>query len=163
MALLDCIKQTCDDAQITTEALARTRLESQKLLNEVGANAQVFDCVINGPAGQYCRTTAGTTHLTLAEALARLNALNIGTIASQTFTATAGQTAFTLSAAVPNPAALEVELNGAECASPMDWNVAGTTLTFTAPLVAGDQVDVRAVYRLMSQLIIHWAGIVVTL
>jgi hypothetical protein len=143
MALLDCIKDTCDAAQATTESLARTRVEAQRLLNEVSANTQVFDCVINGATGQYCRTTAGTTHLTLAEALARVNAMDIGTIARASFVATAGQTVFTLPAAPAGAAALEVELNGVECATPRDWNVSGVTLTFTSPTVAGDEVDVR--------------------
>jgi hypothetical protein len=142
MSLSDCIESTCAEAEKTISALGQIRVDGQSILNELGASASTLDCVINGPAGGYCNT-GKTVHLTLAEALSRLNELSIGAVTAQVFTASAGQTIFTMASSVPNPAALEVELNGAMCANPRDWTIAGTTLTFTYPLVAGDEINTR--------------------
>lgn len=142
MSLENCIKQICDETSRTSDVLNYVEKQANDLLIQIGKDASGLRCIIEGPAGQYC-VVGNVTHTTLAEALSRLNALSIGSISGQSFTATAGQTAFTLAAAVPNPAALEVEVNGALCQTPRDWNVTGTTLTFTAPLLVGDQVDVR--------------------
>ena len=142
MALEDCIKQICDETSRTSDVLNYVEKQANDILLQIGRDASGMKCVIEGPPRQTC-VVGKVSHVTLAEALSRLNALSIGSISGQSFTATAGQTAFTLAAAVPNPAALEVEVNGALCQTPRDWNVAGTTLTFTTPLIAGDQVDAR--------------------
>ena len=143
MALENCIKQVCDKAADTTKALNNTENQAVALLNAMAADSKALQCIMTGPVGTYCQS-GGVTHLTVAEALARLNAMPaIGSISEEVFTATAGQTTVTLGAAVPNPAALEVELNGALLQTPRDWNVAGTTVTFTQPLDVGDQVDTR--------------------
>lgn len=143
MSLADCIEEVCTEAEKTKRALAQIKIDGQSILNEVGEDNNVFECVINGPAGTFCQTSSGVVHLTLAEALTRLNALSINSIVAQSFTATSGQTDFTLGTSIPNPAALEVELNGVMCSSPRDWNVSGNILSFVYPLTAGDKLDLR--------------------
>jgi hypothetical protein len=100
-------------------------------------------CVVNGPVGGSCALPEGGTLPTLAEALYRLNATSIGSIAAESFTASAAQTECTLAAAPAGAAYLEVALNGAHCANPTDYTLSGVTITFTAALVAGDLVDTR--------------------
>ena len=143
MAITDCIKQVCDQADQTNNQISATSEELARFLRDVANGAGAFKCVINGPVGQVCISAGGRVHLTLAEALARLNAQSIASISRDSYVATAGQTAFTLAAAPASAAALEVELNGAICSTPTDYNAVGATLTFTAPLLAGDQVETR--------------------
>jgi hypothetical protein len=161
MALVDCINDTCAKAEQTREVLdsaeqqvagwlqqsyldlEQARVVTQRLLELMAQEGQVLECVINGPEGQICTTENGVAHPTIAEALARLNALSIAGITLDHGTATAGQTAWTIVAAPTNPAALEVWVNGAVLGNPLDYTVAGATVTFAVPLTAGDELEAR--------------------
>jgi hypothetical protein len=159
-SILDCTKSVCaaadkaknsiSSAEAALESLRRQATANQQAaarqiqayLDVTGKVAGLFNCVATKPAGQIC--TDGTVqHISLAEALARLNALSIAGMAEDHFVATAGQTAFTLGAAAPNPAQLEVWLNGSLQGNPRDYTIAGSTLTFAIGLDAGDQVETR--------------------
>jgi hypothetical protein len=62
----------------------------------------------------------------------------------ETFTATAGQTLFTLAAAaVPGVDAIAVTVDGFDLDQGADWTISGTALTLTAPLSAGQRVRIR--------------------
>lgn len=139
MSLLDCIKSVCDDAADARLQLEGVRDVGNQAITDLLSVAPTVDCLLNGPVGKICANGLPT----FAEAWARLNQLSVASIAEDSFTASAGQTAFTLGGSVVTPAALEVELNGAEQHNPEDWTVSGTTLTFVYPLSAGDQVETR--------------------
>jgi len=143
MAVIDCVKQVCDTAADLNKKLSVAKKDADALIQEFPIYMQHLRCVVTGPVGKLCVLPGGPAHTTLAEALARLNALSIGGITTQSFIATAGQTDFTLTAAPVNPAAVEVVLNGSEVNDPRDYFVTGTTLRFVNPLPAGDEVDVR--------------------
>lgn len=152
--MIDCIKQVCDSAQTTVKLIEQTNKNlgnydnaaeknqqaaaayTQTYLGQAATVVQTMDCVAHGPAGQTC-----DGHITLAEALARLNALAIAGMASDHLVATAGQTAVTLGAAVTNQAQLEVNINGAIQHNPRDYSVAGAVVTFVYPLTAGDEIE----------------------
>lgn len=143
MALIDCINDVCDLSTQAVEQINETRVHIVQLLQQIGKDAEVFECVLKGPVGAYCTGRHGT-YLTLKEALNRVNAVSIAGIGTELFTATAGQTAFTLTVGAPPTAeALEVTLNGAFCRNPADYTLTGTTLTFNEPLEAGDEVQAR--------------------
>ena len=144
---VDCLERFCEQATLSETALKNAEkqlqgwLQNQQheltsaqvtlsdMLTKIGKYGQAFECVLTGPAGGTCQVD-GVTHLTLAEALARLTASSVGAIAIDEFTATNGQTVFTLGAAVANPAAVDVSVNG-------------NKLTFLQPLRVGDVVYVR--------------------
>lgn len=141
--LIDCIKSVCSQADQTNKVLKASQTDANDLALALRQSGAALKCVVNGPAGQSCNLPEAGRLITLAEAIARLNACQITSIAGQNFTATAGQMAFTLAAAPANSYALEVALNGAICADPSDYSVAGRTLTFVSPLTVGDTVSVR--------------------
>lgn len=158
MALADCIDQVCDSAKATNtdiaglnsrlvdyEQQARAAQEAaakqlQAYLDQSAATARLIQCVVTGAAGQLC-SSGSVQHITLAEALARLNALSIAGMQQGTVTAAGADTTTAISAAPANPAALNVWLNGAEMTDPTDYAVAGTTITWAYPLSPGDVVD----------------------
>lgn len=145
-----CIKEVCKQAAVLVQKL----IAAQGGVNSAGSVAQLVDtmnkngaavkCVVNGPVGTYCQLPEGSVLPTLAEKLDNLNACSIAGISGDSFTATAGQTQFMLSAAPLNDWSLEVSLDGAICRNPADYTVTGTTLTFTLGLDTGDTVETRS-------------------
>jgi len=156
----DCLEQFCQQASISEVALKNAEkqlqdwLQNQQqqltsaqvtlsdLLAKIGQYGQVFDCVLTGPVGGICQI-GGVTHLTLAEALNRLEINSVGAIAVDEFTAIGNQTVFTLGAAVSNPAAIDVSVNASLCYDSEAFSIDGDTLTFFEPLRVGDEVVVR--------------------
>lgn len=142
-SLFDCISNTCTKADAVGRLLTDAQRNANTLAAKLAHDASAFDCIINGAAGQTCTLSGGNTLPTLAEQLTRVNATTITALADDKFTATAGQTVFTLAAAVAGPAYVEVTLNGALQADGWDYTVAGDQLTFLDPLEAGDLVYAR--------------------
>lgn len=75
-----------------------------------------------------------------------VKAFTAGDLALDTFTATAGQTAVTLSVASTSNSVI-VTVNDVLQVPPTDYSVNGTTLTFTSALALNDSVVVRIVSR----------------
>jgi len=75
-----------------------------------------------------------------------VKAFTAGDLALDTFTATAGQTAVTLSVASTNNSVI-VTVNDVLQVPPADYSVNGTTLTFTSALELNDEVVVRIMSR----------------
>ena len=158
---LDCIQKFCDEADQSKGLLEAAEKQLQSWLiaqqaaftdaqNEIstemqrmGLYAALFRCVIDGPAGKFCATPGGNTHPTLAEAIASLTLMTITDVEMDNLIATAGQTVFTMGAAVAKSTLAEVMVNGAICIAANDYIIAGNQLTFNQPLNAGDEVDVR--------------------
>ena len=150
LSILNCIKTACAIATATInagrQAIAQIQLvedDAKALEADLEDSATALDCVVNGAAGNTCTLPQGDVLPTLATAIAALNATSISAITSQEFTATASQTAFTLSGAPAGAAYLEVAVNGALQSAPTDFGVSGTTLTFVTGLEADDHVDTR--------------------
>jgi len=161
MALDTCINNVCTKSTQVAGALSQgqqnvttwmnqahsdldaAKKQVQALLVMMAQEGRVLDCVINGPAGKTCTTARNVSHLTLAEALSRVNACTITAITEQDFVATAGQTAVVLGSTPASASALEVYVNGAACEDPSDYTLVGNTVTFVDPLTVGDTVSVR--------------------
>ena len=141
--ILDCVRSVCAMAGNVNALLARQAVRAKAVGDALVANGPALKCVINGPVGGSCTLPEGGTLPTLAEALNRLNAASIGSIAAESFTASAAQTECTLAGAPAGAAYLEVALNGAHCANPTDYTLSGSTITFAAALAAGDLIDTR--------------------
>ena len=141
--LLDCIKAVCQQSAALVEELEAAQAGSDSVTDLLIESGAVLKCVINGAIDTVCDLPEGGQLPTLAEKLDNLNACTIATISGDSFVATTGQTVFTLGAAPINAFALEVSLDGAICRYADDYSVVGTTLTFSAPLVAGDTVECR--------------------
>lgn len=144
ISLLECIEAVCNQADDTNTVLQQTQSGANALALDLENSGASLKCVVNGPAGQVCDLPLGGSLPTLAEAIARLNACQIAGVQGQSFTATAGQTVFTLATAPINPYALEVSLDGAICTDSLDYTLAGAVITFAEPLLAGDTVDTRS-------------------
>jgi hypothetical protein len=161
MSLISCIEEVCAaSSNVVSELLnakqkianwlaqSHAKLEDaqrrvQEMLVEMSKEGDVINCVINGPAGKTCLTAQGVSHLTIAESLTRLNACSISSITEQDFIATAGQRTITVGSPPATPAAMEVFINGAACEDPSDYTLVGSTVTFVAPLTAGDTGSIR--------------------
>jgi len=150
MSLETCIAQVCTDAATVSSAVSDvlntlSQLEDAAEALDVvaGSSGSALQCVINGPVGGTCDLPLGGSLPTLAEALAQLNLTSIGAISVEAFTATGGDTGVTLSTPVSNALYLEVALDGVLLSNPSDYTVAGTAVTFTEPLEAGDTVSTR--------------------
>jgi hypothetical protein len=101
-------------------------------------------CVITGPPGKMCTLNyPHASSITLAEALARLNKTSVGAIATEHFTATAGQTVFTLATTPTNSMLVEAALNGAILINGVDYTAAGSSLTLALGAMAGDELEAR--------------------
>ena len=75
-----------------------------------------------------------------------VKAFSSGDLATDVFTATAGQTAFTLSLSATDNSVI-VYVNDVVQAPTTDYTVNGTTLTFTSGLTVGDEVIIRTIAR----------------
>ena len=75
-----------------------------------------------------------------------VKAFTSGDLATDVFTATAGQTAFTLSLSATDNSVI-VYVNDVVQAPTTDYTVNGTTLTFTSGLTVGDEVIIRIIAR----------------
>ena len=75
-----------------------------------------------------------------------VKAFTSGDLATDVFTATAGQTAFTLSLSATDNSVI-VYVNDVVQAPTTDYTVNGTTLTFASGLTVGDEVIVRTIAR----------------
>jgi len=144
---VNCIKAVCNAADLLADRLAKFTKDMGELIGKLPIYLQHIRCVVTGAAGQICNTPSiPAAHPTLAEMLSRLNATSIAGVDGDSFTASDGQTVFTLGGAVTNANYIEVKMNGALQHETQDFSVAGTTLTFVYPLVAGDLVDTRRFY-----------------
>jgi hypothetical protein len=143
LSILSCIQSVCraaDNARGWFARLINAALGTEQKVIDSGAALQ---CVVNGPEDTVCDLPLGGALPTLATALAALNAAQIAGLDYETFTATAGQTAFTLAAAPAGDEYLEAALNGAILAWPTDYTRSGTTLTLSSGAFEDDELTVR--------------------
>jgi hypothetical protein len=144
VTILDCVKCVCDAADKTREQFSRLGEEVAKTITFVTGIVGYLRCVITGPAGQVCTLNyPRASSITLAEALARLNKTSVGAIATEHFTASAGQTAFTLTGAPAGSMLVEAALNGSILTNGVDYTVVGSSLTLAVRAVAGDELEAR--------------------
>ena len=109
-----------------------------RILNFNGTNlASTDECYVQ-------HRGVGTLHMTPAAGSVNAAALqdNLRSGNVDSFTATAGQTAFTLTETPLNAQSISVFVNGIYQKPTTNFTVSGTTLTLTAGAVAGDEVDV---------------------
>ena len=109
-----------------------------RILNFNGTNlASTDECYVQ-------HRGVGTLNMTPAAGSVNAAALqdNLRSGNVDSFTATAGQTAFTLTETPLNAQSISVFVNGIYQKPTTNFTVSGTTLTLTAGAVAGDEVDV---------------------
>jgi len=136
-SLLQCIRRVCAAAASHVLAIMGVSRAANALEADLAAAEAKLDCVLNGAVGQSCGGIPS-----LSEALDRLNATSIGSLASYGADTTAGQTAWTLGTAPAGAAYLELRLNGAILDNPSDYTVSGTGVSFVDPIeIAGERLS----------------------
>lgn len=139
--ILSCIESVCSKSTAVRAALATAQTAVDGLSARLQSLSAYLQCVVLGASGGSCSADGAPTLPTLAEAIARLNAASIDSLSTQSFTATASQTEFSLSATPAGAAYLEVRRNGALLANPAEYTVTGSTVTLFRGASAGDEID----------------------
>jgi len=139
-----CIQCVCDAADKAKQQLSELGTEVYKTISVLAGVAGFLRCVITGPAGQMCTLKyPQASSITLAEALARLNKTSVGAIATEHFTATAGQAAFALTTTPAGSMLVEAALNGSVLTNGVDYTMTGSSLTLAFGAAAGDELEAR--------------------
>lgn len=141
--LLHCIRSVCATARNVNALLARQGIRAKGVGDDLQASGAALSCVLNGPIGATCTLPKGGSVPTMAEALARLSASSITSIAVESATSTAAQTEWVLSAAPAGVAYLQVEYCGARLHNPTDYTLSGAAVAFAYPLDEGRQLVAR--------------------
>lgn len=151
-SILECSQAVCAASSQLRDAIGDANQElvdlvdqleaySAKLVQDIQNSGGALKCVVNGPDDSYCDLPLAGTLPTLAEAISNVNAVSVTDVDGEAFTATEGQTTFSLTLPPALPPLLEVSLNGA--VDSLDYTVVGSSLTFADPLAEGDSVTTR--------------------
>lgn len=133
LTLLSCIRRVCAAASAHAFDIGRLRDAAQALEAALAASQSRLACVLEGDASTSCGGLPS-----LAAAIDALNADSIASIATDTATAAASQTTWTMAAAPASIQHLDVAVNGAHLQPSADYTLSGDTVTFTSALEAGD-------------------------
>lgn len=135
LTILSCVRAVCAAASAAGDDFAAIRAAAQSLKAALAASESRLACVLAGDASTSCDGLPS-----LAAAIDALNADSIASIATDTATATAGQTTWTLGAAPASIHHIDVSLNGAHLQPSSDYTLSGTIITFAYPLTLGDEL-----------------------
>ena len=138
-----------DNIMVVVNNVIQEPVAAYTITEDANGNPRVLDF----GAGNVLSTTddcyvqhrgVGTLNMTPAAGSVNAAALqdNLRSGNVDSFTATAGQTAFTLTETPLNAQSISVFVNGIYQKPTTNFTVSGTTLTLTAGAVAGDEVDV---------------------
>ena len=138
-----------DNIMVVVNNVIQEPVAAYTIKEDANGNPRVLDF----GAGNVLSTTddcyvqhrgVGTLNMTPAAGSVNAAALqdNLRSGNVDSFTATAGQTAFTLTETPLNAQSISVFVNGIYQKPTTNFTVSGTTLTLTAGAVAGDEVDV---------------------
>ena len=138
-----------DNIMVVVNNVIQEPVAAYEIKEDANGNPRVLDF----GAGNVLSTTddcyvqhrgVGTLNMTPAAGSVNAAALqdNLRSGNVDSFTATAGQTAFTLTETPLNAQSISVFVNGIYQKPTTNFTVSGTTLTLTAGAVAGDEVDV---------------------
>ena len=138
-----------DNIMVVVNNVIQEPVAAYEIKEDANGNPRVLDF----GAGNVLSTTddcyvqhrgVGTLNMTPAAGSVNAAALqdNLRSGNVDSFTATAGQTAFTLTETPLNAQSISVFVNGIYQKPTTNFTVSGTTLTLTAGAVAGDEIDV---------------------
>ena len=138
-----------DNIMVVVNNVIQEPVAAYTIKEDANGNPRVLDF----GAGNVLSTTdecyvqhrgVGTLNMTPAAGSVNAAALqdNLRSGNVDSFTATAGQTAFTLTETPLNAQSISVFVNGIYQKPTTNFTVSGTTLTLTAGAVAGDEIDV---------------------
>ena len=138
-----------DNIMVVVNNVIQEPVAAYTIKEDANGNPRVLDF----GAGNVLSTTddcyvqhrgVGTLNMTPAAGSVNAAALqdNLRSGNVDSFTATAGQTAFTLTETPLNSQSISVFVNGIYQKPTTNFTVSGTTLTLTAGAVAGDEIDV---------------------
>jgi len=156
-----------DNIMVVVNNVIQEPVAAYEIKEDANGNPRVLDF----GAGNVLSTTddcyvqhrgVGTLNMTPAAGSVNAAALqdNLRSGNVDSFTATAGQTAFTLTETPLNAQSISVFVNGIYQKPTTNFTVSGTTLTLTAGAVAGDEIDV--IHHTIRTTVTHVADKAVT-